>query len=141
MVIHTGSRAVIEARRFILGLLLAQHSSDCDDCGVRDGCALRRLASDLGIEIAGQDESVSREVDGRLVRIRERCILCGKCVRVCAEVQGACAIGFRGRGANTTIGPPRDLSLKEAGCVLCRKCVEACPAGAIEFVEKTQERK
>lgn len=141
MVVHTASHVVIEARRLILGLLLEDHNLVCGECRAREDCALRRLAHDLGLRVSARQGDVSREVDGGIARVVGRCILCGKCVRVCAETQGACAIAFRGRGAKLTIGPPRDLSLRQAGCVLCRKCVEACPVGALEYVRTREERK
>jgi NADH dehydrogenase/NADH:ubiquinone oxidoreductase subunit G len=140
MMIQTASQAVIEARKFILELLLDEHSADCDKCPAREDCALKKLADDLGVDMVGKDAETSREVDGKIVRIRERCILCAKCVRVCAEIQEAYAIAFRGRGVTSTIGPPRGVSLREAGCVLCRECVEVCPAGAIEFAGNKPEK-
>lgn len=61
-----------------------------------------------------------------------KCILCGKCVRVCGELQCTNAIGLENRGFETKVNtPPFDLGLATSTCVSCGNCVAACPVGAL----------
>jgi predicted molibdopterin-dependent oxidoreductase YjgC len=69
-----------------------------------------------------------------IVRDFSRCILCGRCVQACNEVQVNNAIHFGFRGARTKIVAAGDRPLKESDCVFCGECVQACPVGAL--VEK-----
>jgi formate dehydrogenase major subunit len=61
-----------------------------------------------------------------------KCILCGKCVRVCEEVIGVSALGFVSRGFDTIIKPTIEKPLEESGCVSCGQCVSVCPVGALQ---------
>jgi predicted molibdopterin-dependent oxidoreductase YjgC len=69
-----------------------------------------------------------------IVRDFSRCILCGRCVQACNEVQVNNAISFGYRGADTKIIAAGDRPLKDSDCVFCGECVQACPVGAL--VEK-----
>ena len=66
-----------------------------------------------------------------IVRDPAKCILCGKCVRVCEEVQAVGAIDFIGRGSKTRIGPAFDEGLNVSSCINCGQCVAVCPVGAL----------
>ncbi|MGO4429669.1 4Fe-4S binding protein, partial [Streptomyces sp. MCAF7] len=62
---------------------------------------------------------------------RDLCIACGRCVRMCAEVQGTFALTLVGRGADTVVAPGTGGSWAESDCVACGGCVDTCPTGAI----------
>lgn len=66
-----------------------------------------------------------------MIRDQSKCILCGKCVRVCEEVQVTHAIDFMGRGFNSKIGAGFDMPLDDKNCRLCGQCISMCPTGAI----------
>jgi NADH dehydrogenase/NADH:ubiquinone oxidoreductase subunit G len=66
-----------------------------------------------------------------ITRHPDYCILCGKCVKVCKEVQGVYALDFVNRGFSTTVLPPFDRDLAETVCVLCGQCLLKCPVAAI----------
>jgi predicted molibdopterin-dependent oxidoreductase YjgC len=66
-----------------------------------------------------------------IVRDPAKCILCGKCVRVCEEVEGVGCIDFIGRGSATTVGPALDQGLNVSSCVNCGQCIMVCPTGAL----------
>jgi NADP-reducing hydrogenase subunit HndD len=68
------------------------------------------------------------------VRDPGKCILCGRCVRICEEVQGVAAIDFTRRGFDTIVLPAFDRALSETLCVNCGQCVMACPTGALHEV-------
>jgi bidirectional [NiFe] hydrogenase diaphorase subunit len=81
---------------------------------------------------------VKCDVDGshpRFISDHNRCILCGRCVRVCAEVEGACTWDMCGRGLFTrTITDLKEPWGQSQTCTNCGKCVKCCPVGAL--VEK-----
>ncbi|GAA1388090.1 formate dehydrogenase subunit alpha [Catellatospora chokoriensis] len=61
---------------------------------------------------------------------RDLCIACGRCVRMCDDVQGAFALTLAGRGADTVVAPGAG-SWAQSACVSCGGCVDTCPTGAI----------
>ena len=103
--VRTASDRVVRARRMILELLLAS-------------CPLSKTIQDLA-----SAHGIRRQ---RFKQEYEDCILCGLCVRMCQEQMMAKAIGFRGRGANRSIGTPFDI--KSDVCRLCGGCIYVCPA-------------
>ena len=108
MKVMTHSPRAVRARQTIVELLLANHPDDCLYCFRNGACQLQRLAEDLGVR---QRRYVGAKSDRKIdlagpsvVRDPAKCILCGKCVRVCEEIQGVAAIDFHGRGSRTCIG-------------------------------------
>jgi formate dehydrogenase major subunit len=75
--------------------------------------------------------SVSADDHEQIRRNPEKCILCGLCVRVCEEVEDLTALGFHGRGFDTTVKPALGRHLKDTNCNSCGKCAEICPTGAM----------
>lgn len=136
MEVQTASPAVIEARRTILELLLASHPQDCLACDKAGDCRLQDYAYRYGIRSSPfRGETHAYAVDAShpfILRDLNKCILCGKCVRVCAEVQGRSVIDFAYRGFGTRVIPAFDLPLAQADCVSCGSCVAVCPVGALQ---------
>jgi formate dehydrogenase alpha subunit len=62
----------------------------------------------------------------------DECIVCGRCVRACDEIQGAFALTYAGRGFDTKIAVGIDTSFAESSCVSCGACVSTCPTGALD---------
>jgi len=136
MVVQTASPAVIEARRMLLELLLANHPRDCLTCSKSGACSLQDYAYRYGVrgdQFQGEKHAYPIEDDNPfIVRDLNKCILCGKCIRVCAEVQVNNAIDFAHRGFNTRVTPAMDLTLRQSeACVFCGNCVQVCPVGAL----------
>ena len=115
MKIKTHSPKILEARKTIVELLLSNHPDDCLYCKRNGHCDLQKLAEELGVrQRLYRGEKKLREVDvssPAIVRDPDKCILCGKCVRVCEEVQGVAAIDFIKRGSNAYIGTAFDQGL------------------------------
>ncbi len=135
MKIKTNTPQVLEARKTIVELLLSNHPDDCLYC-IRGGdCDLQRLAKENGVRhrvFRGARTKRAKDVSSpALVRDPEKCILCGKCVRVCEEVQGVSAIDFIQRGSNTFIGTAYNSGLNVSSCINCGQCVLVCPTGAL----------
>lgn len=135
MKIRTQSSRVLQARRQIVELLLSNHPDDCLYCGRNGKCELQKLSQDLGIQRRlYRGKKTTRDMDvssPSITRDPEKCILCGRCVRVCEEVQMVSAIDFVGRGARTFVGTAFDNGLNVSSCINCGQCILACPTGAL----------
>jgi NADH-quinone oxidoreductase subunit G/NADP-reducing hydrogenase subunit HndD len=135
MKIQTSSPKVLDARRTIVELLLSNHPDDCLYCARSGKCDLQQLSQTLGIRrrlFRGKRNLREKDVSGpSIVRDPEKCILCGRCVRVCEEIQGVAAIDFVGRGCKAFVGTAYDQGLNLSSCVNCGQCLLVCPTGAL----------
>ena len=135
MVIHTHSPRAMRARKTIIELLLADHPDDCLYCVRNGNCQLQTLAENYGVRerrFAGKrSERFPDTSSAAIHRDPAKCILCGRCVRVCEEVQTVAAIDFAGRGCHTAITTAFDEGLNVSGCVNCGQCILVCPTGAL----------
>jgi predicted molibdopterin-dependent oxidoreductase YjgC len=167
MIVLTESSPVVEARRLIIQLLLSSGNHNCairgsdgsdwtqfqlnvqnedgsgELCPVWGDCRLQDLA--YRYQVSG-DKFTPTEVrypmelvNPFIVRDFSRCILCGRCVQACNEVQVNNAIHIGYRGSSTKIIAAGDRPLKDSDCVFCGECVQACPVGAL--VEKDSRYK
>jgi len=132
MVIRTESERLAKARKTVLELLLVHHPLDCPICDKAGECELQDLAFKYGpseSRFEGTRKQAPEILAAPLVeRNPNRCILCGKCVRVCTEHQGVGAINLIGRGFNTIVSPAFEETLD---CEFCGQCIDACPVGAL----------
>lgn len=135
MKVKTHSPRVLKARKTVVELLLAGHPDDCLYCLRNGRCELQKLARQLGVSdrrFAGERTRLPMDISSpSLVRDPAKCILCGRCVRVCEEVQGVGAIDFTGRGCTTQIGTAFRRGLNTSTCVNCGQCIVVCPTGAL----------
>ena len=135
MKVRTKTPKVLDARKTIVELLLSSHPDDCLYCARNGKCKLQAMAQDLGIRqrlYRGRRTPAAMDVSSpSIVREPDKCILCGRCVRVCEEIQGVAAIDFIGRGSRTFIGTAFNEGLNVSTCVNCGQCILACPTGAL----------
>ncbi len=134
MKIQTRSPRVLDARRTIVELLLSNHPDDCLYCARSGKCSLQELSQSMGIRqrlYRGKRYEREKDVSGPIIRDPEKCILCGRCVRICEEIQGIGAIDFVGRGSRSYIGTAFDQGLNVSSCVNCGQCIVGCPTGAL----------
>lgn len=132
MEVTTASPYIEGLRRDIIDLILSDHPYDCMVCERAGDCELQELAYRYQIRtpVFRGERRVYAKRDGNpfIERDMEKCILCGRCVKVCDEVQGVGAIDYAYKGFETKICPPfeRDLA-----CEFCGQCISVCPTGAL----------
>ena len=144
MEVITNSKKVFEARKINLQLLLSNHRRECLSCVRSGSCELQKLCHDYGVD----DESVFDgaktpstidESATHMIRDNSKCILCRRCTAVCEQNQAAAVIGVNDRGFNTHIGSAFDAPLSSVACVSCGQCIVACPTGALQEKDQTEE--
>ncbi len=135
MKVQTHSPRAVDARKTLVELLLANHPDDCLYCNRNGDCELQSLAENLGVRrrrYFGERSPARLDVSSpSIVRDPAKCILCGKCVRVCEEIQSVAALDFIGRGSRAHVGPAFDEGLNVSSCINCGQCVAVCPTGAL----------
>lgn len=139
MVVLTETPDIIKRRRNILRLLLDNHPNDCLTCQKAGECELQNLA--FRYEVPFRDHDGARRGENHayfndtsspyILRDESKCILCGRCVRSCAQVEGRAVLSFAERGFNTHIAADANQTLEESTCVSCNRCVSVCPVGAL----------
>jgi len=168
MVVRTETPAVVRARRMNLELLLSSGHHNClvqdldmdswtdfqlkamspkeheDLCPAYGTCRLQELAikDQIKTNRFAPNEPGHRieNVNPFIVRDLSRCILCGRCVQACNEVQVNNAISFGYRGKHSKIVARGDRALKDSDCVFCGECVQACPVGALVTTQDFESR-
>jgi len=143
MEVKTHSAKAVRARKTNIELLLADHPDDCLYC-VRNGdCELQSMAEQLGVRqrryFGDKNEYDLDTSSPAISRDPSKCILCGKCVRVCEEIQTVSAIEFVNRGSSATVGTAYDEGLNLSSCVYCGQCVRVCPTGALREKSNIKE--
>jgi predicted molibdopterin-dependent oxidoreductase YjgC len=132
MEVETTNGPIERQRRTIVELLLSDHPNDCMVCERAGDCTLQELAYFYEIRtnrFAGERRQYAKkDMNPFIERDMEKCILCGKCVRVCDEIQGLGAIDIAGRGFTAKVSPPFE---KDLDCEFCGQCVSICPTGAL----------
>jgi NADH dehydrogenase/NADH:ubiquinone oxidoreductase subunit G len=131
MKVQTRSDKVVRARRTILEML----ASTMD---LSEAPEIQNMMNEYGASTSRFPDAVHRVsevIDDNPMYVRDysKCLLCWRCVQVCAEdAQYTFAINFDGRGFETQVGTFFDRSIPETSCVLCGQCAAVCPTGALK---------
>ncbi|MBN1176946.1 MAG: FAD-dependent oxidoreductase [Dehalococcoidales bacterium] len=161
MVVTTSNEKIQELRRSFMQLILTEHPNACLTCHRRERCGpydicLRNVAvtercvscpnngqcelqflvdyiglREVELPYRYKELPVDYTREPLIKRDYNLCILCGRCVQICADVRGIGAISFINRGFETVVGTAFDRPLQDSGCRFCGACVEVCPTGAL----------
>ncbi|MDH7485573.1 MAG: 2Fe-2S iron-sulfur cluster-binding protein [Anaerolineae bacterium] len=135
MVVHTESEKVVAARKFVLQLLFSERNHYCMYCQMSGDCELQSLAYRYGLTEWPYPRPVEPlAVDATrqyFVMDHNRCILCRRCVRACAELVANHTLGVRERGIHSMITADLNVPMGESSCIQCGTCLQVCPTGAL----------
>ncbi|MCL1880145.1 MAG: formate dehydrogenase subunit alpha [Actinomycetia bacterium] len=137
MKVLSRSPRVEQSRRFVLDLLLSNHVVNCFSCARNGACKLQEYSLEYGLEntsfVRGRHSSAGQadESNPLFNYNPELCIMCGKCRRVCDEMQGRNVISMTGRGFEGKMTPAYELAWDKSICESCGNCVSNCPTGAL----------
>lgn len=143
MEIVTNDADLRDIRKTVLELILSNHPNQCLTC-VRSGqCELQDMAMQMGVD---RDEikkivmpSEKDETTKAIVLDPTKCIVCGRCVDICQNVQNVWALSYLHRGLATKITGANDAKLADSPCIKCGQCSAHCPTGAIVEYDETAQ--
>jgi formate dehydrogenase major subunit len=135
MEVQTESPKVVRARKFVLELIFSERNHFCMACEMSGGCELQDLGYRYGLDHWTYPTYTQRfPVDAsppHHLLDHNRCVLCRRCLRACAELVANHTLDLRLRGANTMLTADMDVPLGESTCINCGTCVNVCPTGAL----------
>lgn len=142
MKITTRSGDLDHRRHIAMELILAGHPHDCTGCRSYGKCELQSMTQYLGsvhsrLRTVPKTSTHINTVNPLIDREMERCIQCGRCVRVCEKVRGVGVLQYNKKGGEVYIGTRHDLPLDVSDCRFCGACIEVCPTGALQDREGT----
>ncbi|MEW6681178.1 MAG: molybdopterin-dependent oxidoreductase, partial [bacterium] len=147
MKVKTNAERLNQIRKEILELILSDHPDDCLLCEKNGNCKLQDYAYQYSVsrekyleKISVLKESSPYFTNPFIERNGNKCILCGRCVRICNEVMGRDVLDFSLRGFSTVITTGFNKPLEESNCEFCGQCLSACPVGALSSKVKKKGR-
>ena len=138
MKVRTQTPRLQRLRRGVMELYISDHPLDCLTCAANGDCELQDMAGAVGLRDVrygyagkkhpnpGKDES-----NPYFTYDPSKCIVCSRCVRACAEVQGTFALTIAGRGFKSVVSPGMEEPFLGSECVSCGACVQACPTATL----------
>ena len=143
MIVHTNTKAVQDARKTTLDLILSNHHRDCLTCIRNGNCELQKLAEKFNVrKVTYEGEMIDYEIDDKspsIVRDSNKCVLCSRCTATCKNVQNIGAIEKSNRGFSSCISTVGNCSLADSNCTFCGQCIESCPTGALHEKDNTED--
>lgn len=137
MVVRTNTPAIREAQKMIVELMWSSGDHNCLTCEQNGQCELQNLVYWLKIDQPRfKIEPPGHILDNSntmIARDLNKCILCGRCIRACNEIQVNEVLDFSNRGSCAKVGPAFDADYIDSACVFCGECLQVCPTGAITF--------
>jgi formate dehydrogenase major subunit len=145
MRVRTDTPKLTQLRRGVLELLLSDHPTDCLTCAANGHCELQDTAAAVGLrEVryrpgANHLEAPRDTSNPYFTFEPSKCIVCHRCVRACAEVQGTFALTVAGGGFGARVTPGQGQSFMASDCVSCGACVQVCPTGTLTERSVTEQ--
>lgn len=142
MVIYTHSKKALDSRKNQVKFLLSNHNYNCAACAKNKSCQLRKAAEDLNIIDNPYEVKYNKyewEKNQILIRDNEKCIKCGRCVKVCEKVEGMKVWDFIGKGKEISIDVRGNKKFSEIQCALCGQCIVNCPTNALSSRDDTEK--
>jgi formate dehydrogenase major subunit/NADH-quinone oxidoreductase subunit G len=146
MEVNTRGNEALRLARHGFELLMATHTLDCAHCPKSGSCELQHIAHHLKVKLKSKRLRELRRdlpVDDSHPQIRydpNKCVLCGRCVRVCREHAGTGMLGFAYRGFERVVTTFEGEPLAEMRCDQCTRCAEVCPTGALLRKEEIEPK-
>jgi len=136
MRIATHSPLVMRMRKHLLEIMLSNHDISCLKCERAGNCLLQDYAYEYDVDIEkyrGRTRESAYLAENKFFELdQSKCISCGKCARICSQLQGNNVWAISNRGFETEVSTPFGIDMEEAGCVHCGNCVSICPVGALK---------
>jgi NADH dehydrogenase/NADH:ubiquinone oxidoreductase subunit G len=138
MVVLTETEEIRAIRKTVLELLFYEHRGACTTCDENGNCKLQRyayeyqLADDVFASPAGKERLENYTTGNKALEYDpDKCIRCGRCIRICEEVQADSALTFKSRAASVEVTTAFDIALNDSTCELCGQCISSCPTGSL----------
>ncbi len=138
MVVQTDTEQIRDLRKTILELLFYEHRGSCTTCDDNGDCKLQTYAyeyqvDDKVINYGDIPESKPNYTTGNeaIEYDPDKCIRCGRCIRICQEVQMDHTLTFKERAGDVEVSTAFDMPLNDSTCELCGQCISTCPTGAL----------
>ena len=135
MKVKTDTDQLINTRKLVLELILSDHPLDCMTCEKAGNCKLQDYAYAYGLSktrFIGEHHEYPVDVSNPfIIRDLNKCILCGRCVAACNNIQVSEVLEFSNRGFTAKLVADNDKLLQDSTCVFCGRCVSVCPVGAL----------
>ncbi len=140
MIVHTKTEELNAMRRLSMELMLANHVDDCTTCPKYLKCELQSLIQYLEVSTSRLRRTLNsvpvNTSNPLFVRDLNRCVSCGRCVRVCREIRGVDVLDYQMTEEDRVMVDIRNHhSMAEENCRFCGACVEVCPTGALQDKE------
>ena len=139
MVVKTNTEKVRAAQKMIVELLWSSGDHNCLTCEQNGNCELQNLIYWLKIDkprFAIEAARYNQENTNIMIqRDLNKCVLCGRCIRACNEIQVNEVLDFSLRGSHAKVGPAFDEDYINSACVFCGECLQVCPTGAITYTQ------
>ncbi|MBT9555186.1 MAG: formate dehydrogenase subunit alpha [Myxococcales bacterium] len=137
MVVRTESPQLARLRKGVMELYISDHPLDCLTCAANGDCELQDMAGAVGLREVRYPEGENHRGTPKDTSNpyfdfdADKCIVCSRCVRACAETQGTFALTIAGRGFGSKVSASAGESFLGSECVSCGACVQACPTATL----------
>src|ERR1700761_1670875 len=138
MVVRTQTPKLAKLRRGVMELYISDHPLDCLTCSANGDCELQTQAGVVGLRDVRYGYNGANHLKAPTDSSNpyfdfdaSKCIVCSRCVRACAEVQGTFALPIQGRGFESKVSPGMNEPFLTSECVSCGACVQACPTATL----------